>query len=424
MNIPMVDVAVLGAGVSGVCAAVQAARQGLKVALIEKNGLPGGSATMAGISCPGIFHAWGKQVISGIGWQLVEACRRLENRPLPDLTRENEGHWYYQIEVSPVLFAALMDQALNDAAVELHYHTMPAALHAEDDDWRITFCTKDGLSELRARIVVDCTGDANAAHLAGYELRTPEECQPGTLSVYADGYDPNTLDFDAIEAAFDDAVARGELSSEDTGWSGAFNRHFLYCHGNNSNHICNINAFDSAGRTRIEIAGRESILRVYRFLKRQPGLEHLAFHLGGCECGVRETRTIVGVATVTVEDYITGRAWEDALCHAFYPVDLHDKAGKLDYRKLEHGVVPEVPRGALIPRNSHRFLAAGRILSSDRLANSALRVQAVCMATGQAAGAVAAVAVRNQCEPLAADLAEVRRILVENGAIVPRFKLG
>ena len=52
----------------------------------------------------------------------------------PDLTRENEGHWYYQIEVSPVLFAALMDQALNDAAVELHYHTMPAALHAEDDD--------------------------------------------------------------------------------------------------------------------------------------------------------------------------------------------------------------------------------------------------------------------------------------------------
>ena len=93
----------------------------------------------------------------------------------------------------------------------------------------------------------------------------------------------------------------------------------------------------------------------------------------------------------------------------------------LDKRGLAPGTVPQVPRGALIPAHSRRFVAAGRLLSSDRLANSALRVQAVCMATGQAAGAMAALSAKSGADPLRLELAEIRALLKRHGAIVPEW---
>ena len=109
------------------------------------------------------------------------------------------------------------------------------------------------------------------------------------------------------------------------------------------------------------------------------------------ECGIRETVTIQGEATITHEDYVSGRLWQDAVCYSFYPIDLHyARGGGIDTRPLQPGTVPTVPRGALVPRGSRRLLAAGRCLSSDREANSALRVQATCMACGQAAAVLAA----------------------------------
>jgi len=85
-------------------------------------------------------------------------------------------------------------------------------------------------------------------------------------------------------------------------------------------------------------------------------------------------------------------------------------------------VVPTVPRGALLPAGSRNFLVAGRCLSSDRLANSALRVQATCMATGQAAGALAALAARGGIDPEAVALDDLAALLRQHGAIVPKRK--
>ena len=78
-----------------------------------------------------------------------------------------------------------------------------------------------------------------------------------------------------------------------------------------------------------------------------------------------------------------------------------------------------MPRGALLPIGSRNFLVAGRCLSSDRLANSALRVQATCMATGQAAGAMAALSAATGVDPEFLDLADIRAMLRQCGAIVP-----
>ena len=110
---------------------------------------------------------------------------------------------------------------------------------------------------------------------------------------------------------------------------------------------------------------------------------------------------------MTVDDYKNARKFEDAVCYAFYPIDLHDEHG-VRPRQLARGKVPTVPLGALIPKGSRNLLVAGRSVSSDRLANSGLRVQAPSMAMGQAAGAAAALAARAGVTPGKVEMGEIR----------------
>jgi hypothetical protein len=88
-------------------------------------------------------------------------------------------------------------------------------------------------------------------------------------------------------------------------------------------------------------------------------------------------------------------------------------------KPLPDGVLPQIPRGALIPKGSRRLLAACRIIGSDRMANSALRIQATCMATGQAAGVLAALSDQYHGNISNIPMEKVRQILQENGAILP-----
>ena len=105
---------------------------------------------------------------------------------------------------------------------------------------------------------------------------------------------------------------------------------------------------------------------------------------------------------------------------AFYQIDehLHDGNG-INQRPLAQGVLPTIPRAALLPADSRFLIAAGRCVSSEREANSALRVQCPCMAMGQAAGAMAALSARTGVDPEALPLEEVFALLREYGAIVP-----
>ncbi|MBQ9776642.1 MAG: FAD-dependent oxidoreductase [Lentisphaeria bacterium] len=409
------DVAVFGAGPAGTCAALQAARLGMKTLLVEKNGICGGTMTFCGINYPGIFGAWGKQIIAGIGWELLTATWRETDSPLPENTLPHMP----QVKVNKLVFAALADEALQNAGVDIRFHTMPASARFEQGVWQMQLCEKDGLVPISSRMVIDCTGDANVAFMAGLPCITRTETQPGTLSMYFHNFDESKLDFDLLEKRFNEAVERGELTPEDMGWAKKFNRGFFTGYGGNSNHITGINAADSRGRTLMEIGGRQSVLRMYRFLKKCPGLEKAEFHLNSGECGVRETRVIKGEYTITVEDYITGKRYRDGICNAFYPVDLHDAKTGLKQTALAEGVVPSIPLRALIPEGSVNFLAAGRCISADRLSLSGLRVQAPCMAMGQAAGCAAALAcIQNKTIQQLA-IPELRQLLLQQKAILP-----
>ena len=175
-------------------------------------------------------------------------------------------------------------------------------------------------------------------------------------------------------------------------------RAFLAAGGESHMHVLEADSSTSETHTLTNSRGRESFLRMIRFLKPLPGFEKLRIERLQPETGVRETYRIVGEMTVTREDYVSGRKFPDAVAYSFYPIDLHDEQG-VRPKPLAESVVPTIPLGALIPKGSRNVLVAGRCLSSDRLANSALRVQASCMAMGQAVGVTAALAARSGSTP-------------------------
>jgi len=109
---------------------------------------------------------------------------------------------------------------------------------------------------------------------------------------------------------------------------------------------------------------------------------------------------------------------EDAISYAYYPIDIHDESGVLPDH-LSENVVATIPLRSSIARGSKNLVVAGRCLSSDRGANSALRVQASCMGMGQATAVAAVLASRSGITPAEVPMEDIWQLLEEHGAIVP-----
>jgi hypothetical protein len=413
------DVVVFGGGPAGLVAAIQAGRAGARTILVEKTGMLGGTTTMAAVTAVSCFNAYGRQVIAGIGWELV--CRTLAEtgaKPV-DFSRFSPRTGVLLCPVDAPVYAAIADEMVLASGAELRLHTMPAAVRADGAGWHVTLCGKTGLRDVSARVLVDCTGDANVVTLAGLPVERNRELQPATLVLRLDGYDPSTLDFATIQAAFDRAVAAGELKRSDAGWQYGDIGPLLRWHGGNCIHVVGLDGSTSEGRTAAEVEGRRAMLRLLRFLRRQPGLTELRVTSCAPETGIRETVTIQGRRKIAVTDYESGRVWDDAVCYSFYPVDVHTDEG-LVYRPLPEGVVPTIPFGAMLPKSGRNMIVAGRCIAGDKEANSAYRVQSSCMAMGQVAGAAAALAVRGGVEVADVALPDLRALLRSHGAIVPQ----
>jgi len=413
------DVLVIGGGTAGTIAAIQSGRLGAKTMLVEAGSQLGGTTTTGGVDFPGLFHAWGKQVIAGIGWEIVKRAVELNNDTLPDFTKPTgPQHWRHQVRICGALYAALAEEACLKAGVQLRYYESPLTVEEAAGGWRVRLVGKGTLIDVTAKQLVDCTGSATAVGLAGLARLRDETRQPGTLIYRVGGYDMASIDpnaLKALEARYAAAVKAGTLKRTDINGSIAG---WLNKGGESGNHVIGADGTTSESHSETNIAGRQSLLRVMRFLQQEPALALMKIERLQPETGIRETYRIVGESTITVADYEGGRVFEDAVAHSFYPIDLHFEGG-VKPKHLKEGVVPTVPRGALVPKGSKNVMVAGRCVSSDRLANSALRVQASCMGMGQAAGANAALAARAGVSPGQVPVAELRRELTRHGAIVP-----
>lgn len=367
------DVLVIGGGTAGTIAAIQAARAGARTVLIERGSQLGGTTTVGGVAFPGLFHAWGKQVISGIGWELVSESVSLDDGKLPDFTKSTPQHWRHQVHVNQFLYTILAEEKCLKAGVTIIYYEFPLSIEKAANGWLLESVGPGTRRQVMCKQIIDCTGGADAVGMLKMPRLREKETQPGSmLFKCGDAYRPGREQLQAV-----------------------------YVHGADSS--------TSITRTKANLDGRNAILkkiRGKRLIHMQP------------EAAFRESYRIRGETVITHKDYTSGRLFKDAVCYAFYPVDLHTRGG-VKPMPLTRGVVPTVPLRALVPKNSRNIIVAGRSVSSDRLANSGLRVQASCMAMGQAAGAAAALAAEKNTTPLEIPLEDIWELLRKHRAIIP-----
>lgn len=409
------DILVIGGGTAGVVAAVQAGRAGKKIILVENGSMLGGTTTTGGVAFPGIFFAWGKQVIGGIGWEMVQEAVALNDDKLPDFSiPHGRQHWHHQVRLNGPLYAMVIEDKCVEAGVNLRFYETPVEVVQHKEGWKVTTVGKGTETEIVCNQLIDCTGNAFAVSLAGFNLLREKETQPGTLMFRIGGYSLDQLDMNRIKDEFNAAVDRGDLIK------GEFLNveSLLRNAGDNVQHIAGADATTSVSHTIANINGRASLFRTLKFLRTLPGLTGLKVLDMQNETAVRETYRIDSIYQVTHEDYVTGRIFEDSVSYSYYPIDLHDEKGVVP-KHLEEGRVASVPLRALIPKGSRNLIVAGRCVGSDRLANSALRVQASCMGMGQAAAAAAVLAHAQGKTPAEVAMSDLKKLLTEHGAIVP-----
>lgn len=412
------DILVIGGGTAGTIAAIQAGRAGSKTVLVEFGSQLGGTITTGGVSFPGIFHAWGKQIIGGIGWELVQECVAMNDDKMPDFSiPHGKHHSKHQVRVNGSLYTLLAEEKCLEADVDIRYYETPVKVEFKNDKWIVETVGKGTNTQIICNQIIDCTGNAFVASMAGFNVLKEAETQPGTLMFELEGYDIDQLKMNQLEQMYNEELKKGDLVREEFRSINGL----LRSKGDNNQHIFGADSTTSETHSVTNINGRKSLLKMLRFLRTLPGCEHIRLVKVQTETAVRETYRIDGLYKITQSDYVAGKVFEDAISYSYYPIDLHDKNGVIPDH-LPKNVVATIPLRALIPRDSRNFIVAGRCLSSDRLANSALRVQASCMGMGQAAAACAVLSGRSGKTPAEVPLKDIRQLLEEHGAIVPSDK--
>ena len=418
------DVIVAGAGCAGFCAAVQAGRAGLKTALFEHFAMPGGTLTVLGSNSIDQFNnpfrpVGERMVISGIGWEYVVRLRDMGFADIPDMDAPYCVHWQYGVKVNPIAAAKLMDDFLLEANVSLFYRQGVVSVDMSDDGAcieSVIVSTKDGLVRHRAKLFIDCTGDADLCAWAGAGYEVAEELQPGSLRLYTDRANATKADM-----MYADRCWKRELDIDqglrEALCSGSFGALFD-ARGDNTNHICGLDTTNSLKRSIAEIGARRDITRLMTAL----GDSGRPARIVGSapECAPREGRRIIGDVYMTGEDYLNRRVYDDAVCYTYWFIDIHraGQASRIVYLRDED--TPTISLGALRPKALTNVFAAGRCVSADRACASAIRVKASCMAMGQAAGAAAVLAIKQGCgDTRKVDARDVRNYLSGQGAIVP-----
>ena len=404
------DVCVVGGGTAGVFAAISAARIGARVVLIEKNPRLGGTVTAGGVNYPGLFFAWGKQIIGGPCFESIERTIALGGARMPKISYRPAHHWLEQILLDKLTYTKVLNDMCREAGVTVWTNAMIAAATEGDGGLALLITDKAGLLSLKAKTAVDSTGDATLITLLGYPTEHSEIQQPATPDNHLSGYEYSDIDLADLEAkwAASPFILRTPMEKI---------KNYLEIHKINF-HVPSVKAETPEGRALVEETAVEDLFAYVRELRRVRGLENLVMDRLADETGVRETVRIVGEHRITVEEYQSGKDFEDAICYAFYPVDLHVAKG-IEITQLADNVLPKIPYRALIPKGADRVLAAGRCLASDTYANSALRVQAPCMAMGQAAGVAAALSAKSGESVRSLAVSDIQNGLSSIGAIVP-----
>lgn len=413
------DILVVGGGTAGAIAAIQAGRLGASVLLVEMTGQLGGTMTNGQVSGAAYFWSPLKQIIAGIGWELVQKAVALGSTPPPDYTRRNPLRPSYHTGINRFLWALLTEDECLKAGVDIRYHEVITDIHdTGDGKWELHTVGKNSEGHFTATEIIDCTGDADIVRKLGMPAVQEQNRQPSTLVFHIGNIDFDSIDEEELQRAYESALASGELQPGDFCYTDRPFINFLKSGGSNQQHIFDGDTSSAELQTQTSIRGRQSLLRLLRFIRRQKGCENATVDSLAPMAFARDTWRIVGEHTITYEEYMAATVFPDAVCNTLYFIDVHNESGT-HHEFLPPEKVPTLPLSAMIPKGSRRLLIAGRTVSSEKRAHSALRIECTCMAMGQAAGVAAALGVRMGVPSRDVPIAEIRSELERNGAILP-----
>ena len=410
------DIVIAGAGPAGIACAIEAARSGLKTALIERYGCVGGNLTQGYVG-----PLLGK-VCEGTIASEIEANICARKGAVPDF------------EKAKIALTDMLDKAGVDVFLQT---SVTRAEKVGEKIEKIHTSGKFGNISFTAETFVDATGDGDLAVLAGcpYEMGREGDglVQPVTLMFVIEGVDPNQPLLCRHEEDYTDlgdgreyldlchkACRTGELPEN-------VNIVRLYATDISTERMVNatqenrIDPLHPADVFKAEVSLRRQIGKIVDFLKNNiPGFADIRIKGSASTLGVRESRRILGRYQLTESDLMEGKAYPDSVVHkANFCLDIHNPSGSGQSVHAEkRPVTPplyDIPFSAMCPLGCNNLITAGRCISGTHVAHSSYRVMRICMAMGQAAGAAASVMKETNTTTDTVDVSLIRRHLINRG---------
>jgi hypothetical protein len=433
------DVCVIGGSGTGVFAAVQAARLGAKVCLVEANGFFGGVATASMVN---VWHSTTnttgeREIIAGLTKEVIE---RLKKRDACNV-RGTESVGY---ELNTEVLKVELDDLVLEAGVHPFLHTLFVEPAVEDGKPVAAIIEdKSGRRAIRARFFIDATGDGDFVHRLGVPTYKHDNIQPPTMCAIIRGLREireNHPDFRWNQVIFDpqyaDALRKGfawsaSVPGSDDDTMLAATRAF--------GADCSI----ADELTMASIEGRRQVDRICRIFK-EHFIEDRTVPLTALptKIGIRETRHVRCLKQLTEKEVLHGKRFTDAIANGTYRVDIHlanedglifryldgreqfvsadgsGKSGRWREKVENPPTFYQVPYRSLVPRDTSNVLIAGRMIDADQGAFGAVRVMVNCNQMGQAAGVAAWLALQSDRPAAEIDTLRLRSTLKEHGAAV------
>lgn len=418
-EIPVVaetDVLVVGGGAAGIAASIAAARAGARVLLAERYGYLGGLASGGLIILLlTLDDGAGNQVIGGLCQELVERLEQgghVVHPPAGEWGSTDEAlidryrRWgliwgrpphtvRYSVAFDPENFKQAANDWIGEAGVRLRFHSWAADPLIEDGRISaVVFQTKAGRQAVRARVVVDCTGDGDIFAAAG-EAHEAVTVHPwlwfrmGNVS--------------AIDAAIDAARDRFFPTLGGFFFKTPGAGRTLMPWGIADTLDRKIDPLDPDDLTYAEVECRRLVMEVVERLQTTvPGFEKAYLHDVAQTLGITESRRLTGRYVLTHED--AGRSFPDTI-------------GRTGHW-TRNGIVYDIPYRCLTPESTSNLLVAGRCISVDRRVHTATKEIPAAMVTGQAAGVAAALAARENLAVQTVAPADLRSALRQQGALL------
>jgi FAD-dependent oxidoreductase family protein len=378
------DICVLGSGISGTAAAIEAARLGKRTILVDAAPALGGQAVGSIIGTVIGLYTHGKepyQITHGLADEMIadlEASGALLRR---HSTRTGTVTFQYDL----VPFGRWIERKVEEAGVQtLIGATLIDAEFSERRLRSLTFATRFGAVRVNATGYVDASGDAVLAWAAGLRVREPDAPVYGSLNFILEGYDQERV------AKIDHEQVYKRLRERGAEYGLVRHDGFLFAFPGKGTALANITHFETpldplrAGDMVFE--GRRQADAVVEFLRKEFPEMFANVHVRTYgNPGIRQTRWIVGQRQLTLDDIRAGARPDDAVARCAWWVELHDTEELVHWERFPDAHVYYIPLSCMVPDEADNIVAAGRCVDADTYALSAIRVMGPCIAMGAAA---------------------------------------